>query len=60
MARRNLAKQRRKYRARRIIQSLQKKKNLNEVFSTLYCENEKKEQKRNWKGILEVNIRMKG
>ena len=38
MATRNLAKQRRKYRAKRIIQSLQKEKNQNVVCSTLYCD----------------------
>ena len=42
VAKRNLAKQRRKYRARRIIQSLQEKQNQNEVCVTLYCENEKR------------------
>ena len=41
MANWNLAKQWRKYRARRIIQTLQKAKNKNEGCLTLYCENEK-------------------
>ena len=42
MAKQNLAKQSRQYRARRIIQSWEKKKNQNEVCSTLYCENGKR------------------
>ena len=41
-AEKELGKQRRKYRARRIIQSLQEKQNQNEVCVTLYCENEKR------------------
>ena len=40
MAKRKLAKQRRKYRASRIIQTLQKAKNKNDGCLTLYCENE--------------------
>ena len=41
MATRNVAKQRRKYSATRIIQTLQKAENKNEGCLTLYCENEK-------------------
>ena len=58
---RNFAKQTRKYKARRIIQSLQKNKNQNEMWNTLYCEKEKKEtcDRQKWKEVLERYARDK-
>ena len=65
MAKRNLAKQSRKYRARRIIQTLQNAKNKNDGCLTLLVKL-KREQNvtdksgmRTWKNTLEENIRMR-